>query len=320
MPSSADRRRRPALSLALAATILAAGFGGASGPAGAVIILDSTWRTEGGTKARPEGGFGAHLRLAAEPQFKAVVAFASDGETWGEASGTWIGNDDRYGYVLTAAHVFDLPAQTDSYVIRSPGGTIHHIDRIWTPPEWDGDTDAHTGYDIAILRLTKPMTDAGPAPLLYAGSGEEGQLLTFVGFGSRGIGSRGQQDEFYTGSDKAAAQGTVDVCADLDRATAAADATADAGGYLGVFLGREDGSIENPYGGSAKPPTPLAGLLGSGDSGGSAWMKVGGTWTIVGINSNGSGEATYGESSWFARVGPHRDWIAGIFPGARFTQ
>ena len=314
------RRRRLRLPLALAAAAVASvTVGSVAKPAGAVIILDSTWRQEGGTAARPEAGFGAHLRLAAEPQFKAVVAFASDGEAWGEASGTWIGNDDRHAYVLTAAHVFELPAQADSYVIRSPGGTIHHIDRIWMPPEWAGDTDTRTGYDLAILRLTKPMTDAGPAPVLYAGSSEAGKLITFVGYGSRGIGSRGQQDEFYTGSDKAAAQGIVDECVDLDR-TAAADPEADAGGYLGVFLGREDGTVENPYGGSATPPNRLAGLLGSGDSGGSAWMQSGAGWVIVGVNSNGSGEAAYGDSSWFARVGPHRDWITDIFPGARFTD
>jgi hypothetical protein len=27
-----------------------------------------------------------------------------------------------------------------------------------------------------------------------------------------------------------------------------------------------------------------------------------------------------GDSSWMARVSPHRDWIAGIFPGAVFAD
>lgn len=305
-------RRRRVAAIAAAAVLLT------TAPAFAVIVLDSTWRAEGGTPDRPTSGFGAHLRLAAEPQFRAVVAFASDGETWGEASGTWIGNDARHGYILTAAHTFDLPAQPDAYVVRSPGGTIHHADRVWTPAEWTGDTDTRTGYDIAILRLTAPMTDAGEQPVLYGGAAEAGHLVTFVGFGSRGIGSRGQQDEFHTGSDKAAAQGTVDEAVDLDPA-AAADDSADAGGYLSVFLAREDGGIANPYGGSDRPPTRLAGLLGSGDSGGSAWMRVDGAWVVAGVNSNGSGNAEYGDSSWFTRVAPHRDWITGIFPGARFS-
>ena len=64
----------------------------------------------------------------------------------------------------------------------------------------------------------------------------------------------------------------------------------------------------------------MVGLLGSGDSGGSAWLEIGGVWRIVGINSNGSGKAQYGDSSWFARVAPHRDWIAGYVPTARFAE
>lgn len=93
----------------------------------------------------------------------------------------------------------------------------------------------------------------------------------------------------------------------------------DAGNYLGVWLGREDGSLTNPYGGPDRPVTPLAGLLGSGDSGGSAWMNTETGWVIIGVNSNGSGNAAYGDSSWFTRVSSHRDWIRSIFPEARFS-
>ena len=78
----------------------------------------------------------------------------------------------------------------------------------------------------------------------------------------------------------------------------------DAGNELGIFLPNEDGSIENSLGGSSRPATPLIGLLGSGDSGGSAWMKTKAGWLLVGVNSNGTGEATYGETSWFCRVSP----------------
>lgn len=64
----------------------------------------------------------------------------------------------------------------------------------------------------------------------------------------------------------------------------------------------------------------LDGLLGSGDSGGSAWMRserFG--WVIVGINANGTGKATYGEHSEFARVSGLRDWILRLAPAARFV-
>ena len=81
----------------------------------------------------------------------------------------------------------------------------------------------------------------------------------------------------------------------------------------------DSGSIENSLSGSNRPATPLAGLLGSGDSGGSAWMKTKAGWLLVGVNSSGTGEAKYGETSWFCRVSSHRDWIASIFPDAHFS-
>ena len=42
-------------------------------------------------------------------------------------------------------------------------------------------------------------------------------------------------------------------------------------------------------------------------------------WAIVGINANGTGNATYGEHSEFARVSGLRDWILRLAPGARFV-
>jgi hypothetical protein len=71
----------------------------------AVTVLDTTWRTEGGAKGCEWAGFGAYLRLGAVPQFRPVLALSTNGETWGEASGTWIGNDEHDAYMLTAAHL-----------------------------------------------------------------------------------------------------------------------------------------------------------------------------------------------------------------------
>mgnify|MGYP003335110752 CR=1 FL=1 len=173
-------------------------------PAQAVVILDSTWQQEKGPQGPDGAGFAAHLRLAAEPPFQAVLALASDGRTWGEASATWIGNDDSHAYLLTAAHIYDRPGKPGDYVVRGPDGQVLQGDRLWLHPQWNGDSETRTGFDLAILCLPAPLTNAGPPPLLYAGRGEAGQLITFVGFGSRGIGSTGQQDRFYRGSAKAA--------------------------------------------------------------------------------------------------------------------
>lgn len=306
--------RRRAAGWALLALLFAA----TATPAAAVTILDSTWRDEGGRKGKEWAGFGAAIALAHEPQFAPVLAMSSDGETWGEASATWLGNsEDGHAYILTAAHIFSLPARSDAYVVRTPGGKVVKIDKVWLHPQWNGNFDTRTGYDIAILRLARPITDAMPQPILYAGNSEAGKLLAFVGYGSRGIGSTGEADRFYRGSDKAAAQGMVDQF--VPPATPL-PAGADSGNYLGVFLPREDGSAKNPYCGSNRPANRLSGLLGSGDSGGSAWIRFADRWLLVAVNSNGSGTASYGDTSWFARVSPHRAWISRIFPGAKFSE
>lgn len=285
-------------------------------PADAVVILDSTWTKEGGKPGNEAAGFGAALHLAAEPQFRAVLALSSDGESWGEASGTWLGNKDGHAYILSAAHIFDLPATTDQYVVRTPGGETLGVDELWVLPEWNGDPNTRDGYDLTILRLEDEINDAGPQPVLYTGANEARKLITFVGYGNRGIGSSGERDEYYEGSDKAAAQGIVDSWENLVRPPVDG---AESGNDLGIFLPKEDGSIGNTLGGSNKPATPLVGLLGSGDSGGSAWMKTKSGWVLVGVNSNGTGDAAYGETSWFCRVSPHRNWIASIFPDVRFS-
>ena len=316
--TTTDRRSRRAAGRAglLLAATLAAGLA-VTRPAAAVVVLDSTWREEGGAKGREAEGFGAHLRLAAEPQFRAVLALATDGESWGEASATWIGNDERHAYLLTAGHVFELPARADAYVVRGPRGEVLKADRVWVHPGWNGDNDTRTGYDLAILRLTRPVDGLGTPPALYGGGEEAGKLVTFVGYGNRGIGSKGEKDAYYSGSAKAAAQGIVDQWVDIVRPRPRDD---DGGNYIGVFLPKEDGSIANPYGGSRRPVNRMVGLLGAGDSGGSTWMRLGKRWVIVAVNGNGTGKARYGDSSWMARVSPHRDWIVGIFPGAVFAD
>lgn len=176
------------------------------------------------------------------------------------------------------------------------------------------DVGSTTGFDLALVVLDGTVDDVDRPATLYAGQDEAGKLLTFVGYGSRGIGSAGQQDRYYDGGgEKAGATGVIDYVQD----GASED---DSGDYLGVFLAREDGAIDNPYGGENTPHDRHAGLLGSGDSGGPAFLKIGKRWLLAGVNSNGSGTAQYGDSSWFVRLSARRDWIAEQAPVARFGQ
>ncbi len=306
---------RTAISLSLAFALVA--------PAQAVIILDTTWAEEGGEVGSEGAGFGAAIELANQPQFDALISFSTDGATWGSCSGTWIGNDGDVAYVLTAGHCFGPDDTAARYSYRTQGGTVLEGVDLTMHPDWTGNLAWRTGYDLAIVTLNGPVEDGGDPPAIYAGTGEKDQLLTFVGFGSRGIGSVGQDAAYYAAEtqrdEKAAAVGLVEA---VEEAVAPLpEGDVDAGSYLGVVLYAEDGSVENPYGGANTPVSRLAGLLGSGDSGGSAWIETAdGGWAIAGINSNGTGNAAYGNKSWFVRVSAQRDWIASVYPGATFVE
>jgi hypothetical protein len=286
-------------------------------PSHGVIVLDSTWREEGGARGREADGFGAHMRLANQPQFRGLVSLSNDGGTeWGVGSGTWIGNDDSHGYILTSAHNFD-GATIGDILFRTDSGKVLRGERVKIHPGYSVKGD-HSGVDVAIVRLVAPVTDGGVAPLLYAGNAEKGRTLTFVGFGTRGIGSTGEDEErFNKGSGKAAAQGVVDEVVPFRGGSVRMD---DPGNYLSVTLPREDGRVENSLGGARRPVSRLAGLIGTGDSGGSAWLQIGANWVIAGINTSGSGTAQYGDISWFARVSGFRTWIASVFPQAKFMD
>jgi hypothetical protein len=281
-----------------AGTLAAGTLAAAPRPADAVIVLDSTWRAE--------GGFRAHLALADQPQFASVIALSSDdGQVWGSGSGTWIGNVRGHARILTAAHVFNRGGAADDYVYRAPDGTVMQGTDLVFHPLYNWNNGERTGYDFAIVELDGPIDDAGPRPALYGGNREKGQRIVMVGWGSRGIGSVGQKPHYYVEVDKAAATNRID---DVRDAVRPVPQSGDAGNWLGVTLRRESEGAER-----------LDGILGSGDSGGSAWIRTeGGGWAVCGVNANGDGD-TYGSQSWFARVSGVRDWLNATVPGLRFV-
>ena len=146
---------------ALAAGTLAA----APRSADAVIVLDSTWRAE--------GGFRAHLALADQPQFASVIALSSDdGQVWGSGSGTWIGNVRGHARILTAAHVFNRGGAADDYVYRAPDGTVMQGTDLVFHPLYNWNNAERTGYDFAIVHLDEriAMRFVGPVPVNQSGA------------------------------------------------------------------------------------------------------------------------------------------------------
>lgn len=286
--------RRRALFGALASVPLVA----RSSPAGAIVIMDSTWRAE---------GFRPHIALARQPQFASLVAFSEDdGEDWDDASGTWLGNFGGTGYVLTAGHCFKNGEPADNYLYRTNGGEVREGTKVFVHPLYNGDGDTRSGYDVAIVALDDEVDDAGPPPLLYGGELQVGDRIVFVGYGSRGTGTTGEQSSFDDPVDnKTAAENTIDR---IMLPVLPVPGDDDAGNWYRVTLRRD-----------AEGGKRLDGILGGGDSGGSAWIQRGGRWFVVGVNVTGSGDK-YDDHSYFTRLIGVRPWLNAILPGLRFTS
>ena len=290
--------------------LLAAGLAGLAAlpvarPAGAVIVLDRTWRAEGGRPGRESEGFRAHEALAEQSPFAPVIPLSTDGgEDWGIGSATWLGNFGGNAWVLSASHLFTRDDSVFDFTFRAPDGTLCKGDRQIRHPLFNGNNDETTGYDVVLLRITGPMNGGGPAPLLYGGTREQGADVVMVGYGARGIGSIGE-NEAYDGPSGAKAAATNVVHETMDRVQPP-PRTGDRGNWLSVTLRRETEGAGR-----------LDGLLGSGDSGGSLWMQTPAGWAVVGVNANGGDR--YGDSSYFARVSGLRPWLTSHVPGLRFV-
>lgn len=275
-------------------------------PGGAVVILDSTWQANGGTEDTPAEGFAAHVALAMEPQFAAIFGL-HDGSSYG-GSATWIGNDGDHGYLLTAAHNFGDDADPSAWTYWSREGTGYEGIALHIHPGYDPDDDSTSGYDMAIVVLDTPVTDAGRQPRLYAGRAELGRVVTITGYGSRGTGSTGETDDHYDfeGETPAAARNMVD---EVDGEN----------GTNSLIIDFDNEDADASVMGDAEPVDAMEGILGSGDSGGAAWIETRQGWAIVATNTWGD-DSVYGSISGLSRVSTQLDWIASIFPGIRTAK
>lgn len=272
-----------------------------------VVILESTYK---------QYGFKPAEALALEPQFSSLIYLDSESSC---GSGSWIGNYKGHGYVLTAGHMFTKESNASDYSYVAIDGTEYQGEEVFLHPFWNDNLEDRSGYDFAIVRLSEEVEDVGPQPYLYNGSNEQGKTLTFIGYGYRGAAKKGEDDSIDTKDEPAAAEGLVE---EVNTAVDPVPKKGDAGNYLAIWLPKEDGSISNPINdkGITKPISPLAGILGSGDSGGPAWIQTDNGWAIAAINSNGNENAAYGNSSWFPRISHVEKWIKSIVPTAEFID
>ncbi|TQV94867.1 hypothetical protein V2A60_005883 [Cordyceps javanica] len=223
----------------------------------------------------------------------------------GEISGctaTWLGDQDNWTYILTAAHCSGYRGEEtkikntfkswDGRIIASGPGTAYvPPERINKPPGMGG-----ASTDIAILKLpTKSqIVDKNGRPLqkpiLNDSSDEKGRDVIFVGYGSWGAGKDGSGGYWpATGSRRLYARARIDDIFELGH------------GMSAVF----------------KPTGPSAswGRTAPGDSGSAWWQIRQGRAVIIGTTNGGTAAKSTG-----ARVSKYKEWLKTRCPLLQFSS
>lgn len=217
------------------------------------------------------------------------------------------------GRLLSSAHVFDDSSLRGARAVRIRFGhrsiPIHF--------ERNGVINLHPRYnpfrlknDVAVIFLDREI-HMKPAQLYHGKKIDLGTPITFVGFGLTGTGLSGQK---ISRAIKRAGQNALDRYLSKRR-----------------FFEVDFDSPYDPRLSSMGDATPLAmeALLGSGDSGGSVWVRRGGKWKLIGINTYGVSrlgrtgrDSEYGEVSGFTYIPRYERWMKSLhdpFSDATFS-
>ena len=243
-----------------------------------------------------------YVDLGNDPAYAPVVALVAGNS---QASGTLISPH----WVLTAAHVLDNASSATLYVggATAGDGVIYSSESLLQNPDWSpGSPDPFfQGTDIALIRLSSPVTDITPASRFY-GSDERGMVGTYTGYGQGGDGLQGTTGPWGT---KRAGQNIIDAFGmDDDLLDNVSERI-----MLSDF-DHPDGSTNQWY--SADPePLDLEYLPAPGDSGGGVFVEYQGEQRLAGVKSfvaataSDSIEYKYGETVGSIRINQFNHWI-----------
>jgi len=232
--------------------------------------------------------------LAAQSRYAAVGRIDESTSTGGIlASGTLVAED----WVLTAGHVVE--DGTIEQVAFTLDGVEYDALNWFAHPDYTGEISV--GFDLALIRLTEPVTAVSPATI-YTGTGELEQTGTVVGFGRTGTGR--------TGAIRAA--GTKRAGDNLI-------------GGLGSTIGYSDQIVladfdrPHPNATGKAAPLDLEYCAAPGDSGGGWFAELDGQTQLVGVTSflhatDGDPDADYGDIMGATRVTDFADWLGDLLP------
>jgi hypothetical protein len=275
---------------AVAATLFAA-------PVHAIKINDQAVTANGGSMANIQGtapNVFDTLRTASNAsQFDAVGRI-------GDCTGTWLGAEGEYAWVLTAARCVrntNLVGAADHLTFTNKNGvalaggagstSYIHPKRINRPI-----SVRDAGTDIALVRLKRlPASDihAPSQPMLYNGKAEWDLPVSFVAYGSAFVNNESVNAVWpTTGARRAWGESKIDGVAENGHALFA-----------------------NLFPGSA---THWAGLTSS-DAGGAWWQEHNGVWQLVATTTGGTPIRSEG-----ARISTYASWINELFPRARLSS
>ncbi len=207
-------------------------------------------------------------------------------------------------WVVTAAHAVTWQTEIEEVLIN---GVPRDVERLVIHPGYrkppqelinqalaTGDATLirvllASSDDIALLKLSQPVTDVSPAAL-YKGDDELSQIAKIIGKGATGTGATGygNHDSHRTELRRA-----------FNKITSAHDRW-----FCYVFD-------------NAPSALPLEGMTGNGDSGGAALIQVNDQWLLAGLPSwtvaqgdvRTLRQGLYGQTSCNVRISHYMEWI-----------
>ncbi len=217
-----------------------------------------------------------HEALAAHPAFAGVGAVrvtVPNGNSF-LGSGTVVGGQ----YLLTAAHVVDRAAQLSFQI----DGKTYDAQRWTIHPRWNG-SNFNSGFDLAVVRLTEPVSGA-PAVQLQHRPREMGKIVTIVGYGQGGTGDTGAST---ASGAKLAGQNRIE-----------------------LFTGGRDRLMQSTFHAPGDGALPLEFLPAPGDSGGGVFIgtKLAGIVSFLAA-ADGTPDASFGDTAQFVRISQQLDLI-----------